>query len=83
MNRYSLLKKVFRLKSSVLIAALSIRRVLLKKKGGNEALSCLFIYVAGELFVGLAFLNQFAFSAAYFNMNFRTALSLVTDEITH
>ena len=46
-------------------------------------LSRFFIYITDKFFIGFTFLEQFALSPAYLNMNFRTSFSLITDEITH
>ena len=56
------------------------------KKGGvwrGVSLGRLFLQIVNKLLVGLAFLNHFALSSAYFDMDLWTSFSLITDEITH
>jgi hypothetical protein len=57
-----------------------------EKKGGvwrEVSLSRFFLQIVHKLFVGLTFLNLFALSSAYFDMDFWTSFSLITDKIAH
>jgi hypothetical protein len=47
------------------------------------SLSRLFLHIVHKLLVGLTFLNQFALSSAYFDMDLWTSFSLITDKIAH
>jgi hypothetical protein len=50
---------------------------------GREVLSSFFLRTIYMFLIGFTFCQKFTFPAAYFNVNFRTALSLITDQIAH
>jgi hypothetical protein len=55
-----------------------------RKEGYEErGLSRLPFQIVDELLVGLTFVNHLTLPFAYFNMDFRATLSLITNEITH